>query len=223
MISRFAIGQLNQPASSVWRLWNKKSDIYLLQRTMGKIQKFSFHASGICRWAQIKPRSDGNDRVLMRWERNPISPVGSGKGTKLIELMFPTSHLSAPKLQNKQINWIPPASQNHAIAVEVSLTMENPQSVLEAFAVRGERHILEIETLNDGSTLIIAYYQTSCGPVSMKVPVAPDLPGKVFGELNFPEIDETNSGRPVRMLQALEPASGVHPVFWELGGYKVGA
>ena len=218
---RFSIGQPNHSTSSVWKLWSKRSDVYLLQRNMGKVQKFSFHESGICRWAQNKPRDDGTDRVILKWNRNPIPPSGAGEGAKLIELVFPTSHLSSPQIQNRPIKWVTPAPLGYATAVEVILTKESQQTVEKAFAANNQRKILDFEKLDDGSYLVISYFQVFCGPVAFSVPDIPDLPGRAFGKLDFPETDENNSGRPIRMLIAKEMPLGDHPVFWELGGFKV--
>lgn len=189
---------------------------------MGKIQKFSFHESGICRWAQNKPNVDGTDRVILKWIRNPIPSAGLGQATKLLELVFPTSHLSFPQVQNKPVKWIHPAPLGYATVVEVILTGESFQYTEAAFASNGQREILAFDQLNPALNLLLARHQTICGSVSLKVPDDANLVGKVFEELDFPEIDTTNSGRPIRMLISKKEEPGDCPVFWELGGFKVG-
>lgn len=49
---RFAIKNSSGLVSSIWRLWaTRHGDVYLATRSMAKIEKFSFHKSGICRSA----------------------------------------------------------------------------------------------------------------------------------------------------------------------------
>ena len=50
---RFAIGEAAGKQSSSWKLWTQGDEVYLLQRgPIAKHQKFSFHRTGNCRWAQ---------------------------------------------------------------------------------------------------------------------------------------------------------------------------
>ncbi len=67
MIFRFAVGAPGEARSSTWRLWSCREDIYLVQRSHGGIHKFSFHKSGICRWALIQEPRSGRDRAMVKW------------------------------------------------------------------------------------------------------------------------------------------------------------
>jgi hypothetical protein len=91
---RFAIGSENGPRSSSWKVWSHGDEVYLADRNLGHVQKFSFHKSGINRWASIHERPDGSDRAIARRQRGPVPPAGSDRASLLAAIIFPTNHLS---------------------------------------------------------------------------------------------------------------------------------
>src|SRR6266446_1706722 len=110
MVFRFAVGARESPQSSSWRLWVHGCDVYLLKRGAVNIDKFSFHKSGICRWALISPREDGSDRAFRKWRYNPVPDGRSGQGSLLVTMLISTNHLSAPGREpSAKIHWISPA------------------------------------------------------------------------------------------------------------------
>lgn len=220
-IVRFAVGQNRVLSSNVWKAWaDRKGDVYVLQRNSGTIHKFSLHASGICRWASNKPRSDGQDRVTMRWTRGAVPPKGEGKFVYLMSLIFPSSHLSMAHATNSAIVWIPSAPPKFATAVEFSLTAESEDHISMLLRNTPSRKLINFHELPHGHSWMITTTEFECGDVSLSVPAAPKMPGAVFGALEFPETDTTNSGRPVRMLIS-QPRAEHNPTFWELGGHRV--
>lgn len=222
---RFVIGVPGECESGSWKLWSQSNDVYLLTRSMGSITKFSFHASGVCRWALVGDRPDRGDRAMLKWRRGPVPPAGSGRGALLLSLVFPTSHLSAYRGGfTKPIKWIPPAPIGRATKVEVFLANESVAVVEERFAARKERSLLGFGALRCGTNVAAASSHIECEPVDLKSPGNPDAPGIVFGDLAFPEIDRAGTGRPIRML-TIWPAKheGDAPTALEIGGYEVGA
>jgi adenylate cyclase len=192
-------------------------EAYLLQRTMGRVHKFSFHKSGICNWAQIEERRDGSDRAMLKWRRDPLPEAGSGLACVLMTLVFPTNHLSARAAEDPdRLYWIKPASGGRAVAVEISLTREDETTVKSLFGESGKRELVFCEALRQGANLFAAVTHFDCGPVSLRVPAKPVLPGQIFGDLELPDIDCESTGRPIRMLVAL--SAHLPPIVWELGG-----
>ena len=216
---RFAVGEPDGPQSNGWKLWGQGEEAYLLQRAMGKVQKFSFHKTGICRWAQIEERADGSDRAILRWRRDPVPEAGSGQACRLVSLAFPTNHLSARGEGVDKVDWIEPALTGHAAMVEISLTREDRATIHGLFQKRGERKLVFCQTLRNGTNLCAAVLHFDCGPVNLRMPADPVRPEQVFGDLTFPDHDSESSGRPVRMHMA--SSHSLPPTLWELGGYEL--
>ena len=219
MVFRFAIGEPEGPQSSAWKLWSRREDVYLLQRNMGKVHKFSFHQSGICRWAQIAERPDRSDRATLKWRRDAIPKAGAHHGCLLLSLAFPTNHLSSRATEDvEKIYWIKPAPAGSAAMVEIVRTEEDRTTVNRSFEKWGERELVFCQILPNGANLCAVVLRFDCGPVDLRMPEKPEKPGQIFGELAFPDIDCEDTGRPIRML--IMPSHHLPPTAWELGGYK---
>ena len=220
MTLRFAVGRAGGPQSSSWKLWTQGDEAYLLQRgVIAQHQKFSFHKSGSCRWAKIQAGVSGAERVNLEWQRDAVAPTGSGQGSLLLSIAFPTNHLSArTSTKEKQIRWIEPAPPGQAVMLELFLINEDRQTVERLLAVSGERQLLYCRTLRSGLRLCAAASQFDCGPVEIDMPAAPPGSGAVFGEMRFPDNDERTTGRPIRLV--LMPQKHLPPTVWELGGYQ---
>jgi hypothetical protein len=216
---RFAIGQINGVQSNSWKFWTQGNEAYLLQRGVGaKYQKFSFHQSGNCRWAQIAPGRSGTDRAIHEWTRDPVPAKGSSQACFLLSIIFPTNHLSAPLLlPGRPLNWISPAPPGEAVEVEILLTQEPRDAVSSLFGADIGRKLASFHTLRNGLNFCIATSTVQCGPVEITVPGSPVKPGQVFGDLIFPDIDTDGTGRPVRMVMI--PNMSNPPILWELGGH----
>jgi hypothetical protein len=129
---RFAVGSPGGRSSSSWKLWSEKnSDIYLIQRSMGRVHKFSFHQGGEAkyayRWAGVKGGADGNDRNRRKWKREPVPPKGSGTAAALIAIFFPTNHLSSAlhDLSAKQLHLFSPAPPGMAVGVDIFVSRDD--------------------------------------------------------------------------------------------------
>lgn len=221
MSLRFAVGQPAGLQSSSWKLWTQGDEAYCLQRGMGaRHHKFSFHKSGNCRWAMIRPGMSGAERAMLQWQREPIPPTGSGQASLLLLIAFPTNHLSAPQTEERKgIRWIDPAPLGWAVMIEILMTTEDSGTIERSFDKSGERQLLYCQTLRNGMRLCAAASLFDCGPVNLNAPCT-DAPGTVFGDLVFPDRDEENTGRPVRMI--FMPSKDLPPTVWELGGYDGG-
>jgi hypothetical protein len=216
---RFAIGSSHGPTSCTWKLWNNKNDIYLVQRNSGDSQKFSFHQSGICRWALLKPPASGRDRAILKWTRDDISKLVPGNGSLLAKLAFPSNHLSTKYPDDKsRVQWISPAAPGLATGIEIFLTRESKDVVKEHFQKGGLRSLEFCGRLPNNHFVGVSSFKFDCGRVELNMPGEPLKPGQIFGDLAFPDTDVEDTGRPIRMLMASE--GEIPPLFWELGGHK---
>jgi hypothetical protein len=220
---RFAVGSVRGPQSASWKLWTQGDEAYLLQRgrTAGD-QKFSFHhKTGACRWALIDPKRSGSERVLLEWNRDPVPDIGSGRGSLLLSVLFPTNHLSAPRGEiRKKLHWIAPAPAGQAVLVDIIITHETETTIHNIFYEYRVRHLLSFHRLRNGAQHICSIASVvDCGRVEIKIPREPVKPRQVFGELFFPDNDTENTGRPVRMIMMGHKTNP--PSVWELGGYEV--
>jgi hypothetical protein len=218
---RFAIGTEDGPRSCSWKLESQGKEAYLLQRNLGSVAKISFHSSGLCRWALIRPLSSGVDRLIHKWERQPTPEPGRLRGVLLISLVFPTNLLSTALSDRPgSVVWIDPAPPGQAVQVDVFLTRETRAHVESGFSETGQRRLLAFGWLRDGIGLGVASYSVECGSVDLASPQNPTISGQVFGDLVFPEVDTKQTGRPVRILLMPHPPDHSQPpVAWELGGY----
>lgn len=80
---RFAVGTKKELFGSVWKAWGRKNDLYLALRSAGALAKFSFHASGICRYAIV---SSAPRQPLETWLR---PPPNSDRVTPLFTIIVP--------------------------------------------------------------------------------------------------------------------------------------
>jgi hypothetical protein len=97
---RFAVGIPDGPQSSVWSVFTGagKSDVYVANRQIASILKFSFHESGDWRLAFTEPYASGRvasgeqrgDRVEHRWVRPPETQPG---WTHAASILIPVSDL----------------------------------------------------------------------------------------------------------------------------------
>lgn len=224
---RFAVGSPSGRRSTSWKVWSDtKSEIYLTQRSMGRVNKFSFHQGGDAtyayRWAGIAPHADGTDRNFRKWQRLPVPPKGSDVVAGLLSIIFPTNHLSSVlhDISAKSLHWFAPAPVGMAVVVDLFLTKNDRSEIEVAFGIRGERNIVRYTPLPNGNRLVIASHIYDCGPQEIRVPDNdPRLPGQVFGALVFPDTDPDDRGRPVRMMAP--DFGGPRPAVWEFGGYEV--
>lgn len=216
---RFAVTHQNQRFSASWKLWSHGDDVYLLQRgIMANKNKFSFHKSGNCRWALIDRQRSGSERVLSEFQRGDIPKKGSGERCELLQLNFPTNHLSerdGPENFSK-VALINSAPANQAIGLSLFLSEDDFEATHHLCHHRQWGTLVCTGQLKSGHFVHMAGGSFDCGEVKIAIPDEPDLVGKVFGEMNFPNEDVSNSGRPIR-LGLLN--SNIQPwSFWELGG-----
>jgi len=219
---RFCVGLEGRLGSSCWKLWVQGEEVYLLQVGAANPSKVSFHKSGNCRWALVKGVEPigGGDRATSKWRRDPIPPSGSGKACVLIRLAFPTRHLATKNIPtDKRIQWLDPAPDGQALGISISLTKEPESRVKELLSHEGSERLVFLTKTRSGISLVATAVPFECGVVELSIPGTPRVPGQVFDDVMFPDIDTKGTGRTVRLTTMW--GKEVPPTVWELGGYKV--
>lgn len=214
---RFLVRAADGRESSSWGLWVNGSDVYLAWRSPAEAAKLSFHASGICRSAIRKEHTSpeliarlGGDRVITKWRRPPIPPVGMGASASVVFIEIPTDYLSMPTPRAKKHLIINAAPSGMTSVLHLGFTAEP----------------LDALNMGEGGT-VLAYYQLPAG-------YAVCLRGFPFGSViddhqlrapgdkqdwEFLPNDYAETGRPLRILINLSPKDGEPMRMKELGGW----
>ncbi|WP_343116793.1 hypothetical protein [Ostreiculturibacter nitratireducens] len=97
---RFWVGTEGERWSSVWKIWEKNSQIYALSTSHAGDLKLSLHSPNVCQFGfgrEFRKQRNygktlGGIPTFARWER---APATSGKAVPLAILRFPTDFLCA--------------------------------------------------------------------------------------------------------------------------------
>lgn len=215
---RFTVGQKDSHISSIWKLWINKSDIYLIDRTTkqnNKHDKFSFHSSGICRWASIHPRQDGQDRAILKWKSRDFL-LEDVSGTFLIfSLIVPSGTLSKVNEESfsipNKIIYITDGPIGTAIKISVLLT--DPLVYKPLLAKYQTKNFLLKAMLTSGWLCSVVAERVYVDKVDLLIPGKPYLHGQItHHDLRF-TAKIGNHRNPFRIT-----ISNQIPVFWNIGG-----
>ena len=142
---RIAVGNATGRHSTVWSVFSANNEVYAAHRTMGGIEKLSFHSSRICRRAfgdkhQLPPSMP--NRVLNRWTRDETPPAGQRQAVAVLTVFFPDGHLS-PDLPSttKKATWLPPPMPGEARFLQVLFTRDKEEDVRELFLSAGHSFV----------------------------------------------------------------------------------
>ncbi len=216
---RFGIRAPNGFVSSAWRTWvTRHGDVYLATRFMARIEKYSFHRSGLCRSAFTNEHGTPktmNDRAMFKWRRNVTPPAGSGRVARIAWIAFPTDYLSRPKAKERgEITWIDAAPPGNATYIELGFTAESETTVRESFSATGLRGVICYLPLPNEEALLIDYYHSDWKNDDLQVPGD----GKAV-DLLFSAHDQFDTGRPIRIRFGPMPKDGDAVLIQELGGF----
>jgi hypothetical protein len=218
---RFAIKSPSEQVSSIWRLWaTRHGDVYLATRSMAKIEKYSFHKSGICRSAFTNEHGTPPamaDRAMFKWNRLPTPAAGDGKASRIAWLGFPTDYLSKTYFSDVEgVFWIEAAPSGGATYVEFAFTREPLESIKAAFREHEQRKLLVYVKLPAGEAFFGSYYHADWENKDLTMPGNGEVADIVFSSR-----DPYGTGRPIRILFGPRPADGDAVVLQELGGYAI--
>jgi hypothetical protein len=217
---RFGVKRPDGYESSVWKVWaNKTGDAYVSMRSMTGIQKFSSHASGICRHAFTKEYGTPvslSDRATLKWTRTLTPAAGSGEAAMPALLFIPTDYLSKPIPHKGQIDWVEAAPPGMGTVVEFLYTSDDETVIEAAFAARGERHILAYARLNPAEAFFVVWHHTTYEGKGFR------MTGRGVNDIIISEDDPHETGRPIRVV--IGPRLDNRTVLLEdYGGYAVPA
>jgi hypothetical protein len=218
---RFGIKGSSGWVSSIWRLWaTRHGDVYLATRSMAKIEKLSFHKSGICRRAFTNEHGTPQtmtDRAMFKWKRPSTPAAREGKASRVAWLGFPTDYLSRPSNSDVEgVAWIDAAPAGGATYVEFAFTYESRESIEAAFCDRQERKLLAYAKLPTGEAFFGSYYHADWENKDLNMPGNGDV-----ADLVFSPRDPHNTGRPIRICFGPAPSDEDALILQELGGYAI--
>jgi hypothetical protein len=155
---RLAVGDAVGRHSTTWSIFSTKNEVYAAHRTMGGIEKISFHSSRICRRAyvsshQLPPSLE--DRVFHRWMRAETGPAGHGLGVAVLTILFPEPHLSPdlPVTQKKTI-WLPSPVSGEIRCLQILFTLEAEEYVRQELLSAGQL-LVAYHSLPNGEAVAI--------------------------------------------------------------------
>jgi hypothetical protein len=187
---RFAVGRPDGPRGSVWRLWTRKSDVYISAWALTRIQKVSLHKSGLWRQAFTAEHvsagspfvAPDEDRAIEKWERPPEVAPGV---TKAFEIIVPSSEVTTPKhpraeaafrkhFVGKEIQWIDPPPQDrevHFMVVFTAMEVTDTSLPLSGWTGRdslGSR-LIAYRELSNTQTVWLVVYETATSEESKQL------------------------------------------------------
>ena len=123
---RFAIWNINNVKSNIWRLWVNKNEIYLGAKNTLHVLKVSLHHSGIWRIAFVKDlkREDmESDRVIFKWNKPTlvnnwfVSSIGV-----IVSSINPNIPFKHEQREDKRIIFIPEAKEGRRMLFKIYIS-----------------------------------------------------------------------------------------------------
>jgi hypothetical protein len=217
----FAVGRPGGRRSALWQLWIRGSAAHLQHwGTGGKNHRFSFlHRRTVCRWTELNMERPRRQKTTLEWTCDPIPPSGSGLGCLLMEVIFPTNHLSPSDTPAcDAIRWIDPAPSHWAVRLEFILAHQPQPDSGNPLRLNPDRQVLFSAPVRNGLCISAASSVFDCGPVELRLPQRSSKPGLTLSDLHFPEQDGHAMGRPIRVVLVGDNVQP--PDIWELGGHE---
>lgn len=172
---RFRVGSQVSAHSTTWKIFTRKSDIYLLSRAFGSTLKVSLHETGECQfsrtaeWAAESGRPN-QERHIVKWEmpdrRSPSTAILA------FRIIFPQSELRVAsadetEIENACVYPAPPFGQGAYVEVQVSPPMdEEPTESKLSFDPLG-RDVLGMLPLSNGCYVIVLAHHLAMDPKNL--------------------------------------------------------
>lgn len=200
---RFAVGSENGARSSQWAIWSRKTDLYVASKTLGGIQKFSFHPPNLCRYALTKEyvtRTEKKDRKALEWRRGESPVDDKMQVVRVLRIGFPTDYLSTALRDqvSKECLWLDSAPYSGSTVVDIMFTRADQASLERALVDeirRFEHRIVSYHKMQDGEAFAITCFHSPVTEAPIRMKAAPHDP---FDIIALP-VDRLNTGRPIRL------------------------
>lgn len=220
---RFSVGSVDGPRSSIWAIWSRNSQVYAAHRSMGGVQKFSFHTPTLCLHAftsEHGPPSGKGSRTIQKWHRGLTPPGGSNQVVRVLRVGIASDFLSTKLAEQipKKTVWITPAPPGGTTMIDLFFTRDREATLEEA--ILGEPACLEhkiraYQPLSDDEAFVVSSWHSEESVEVLRVKAAPhDL-----RDLLILPVDPDDTGRPVRFTLFSKPQNGDLMNVTELGGY----
>jgi len=194
---RVAVGDPVGRRSAIWNIFSTGDEVYALHRTMGKIEKISFHSSpanplAICRRAFL----DKTLPPIERWERAKTAPAGKGEAVSVLMIFFPEVHLSAdvPTETSKPVIWLDAPLAGAVRIVRVAFTNETEADVARMVESTGQQLVFH-HRLPNGEGVIICSWTNPWAQADLIVPASHNT----MEDIVFPASHQEGIGRPVML------------------------
>src|SRR5687768_13079936 len=154
---RFAVGESSGRRSTVWKIWTRKSDVYILTRMFGADAKVSLHASGECQWSATETwmkRNPGHRNAQRHISRWTLPPLKASEANHVFRIQIPESELRCIENDEKlnEVVWLSPPPLGKSTLVECYLTpvctgdptteSKVPHSLLRSFPLSAGRWLV---------------------------------------------------------------------------------
>lgn len=215
--ARFVVGDPYGARSCIWRVWSSRNEVYACLNSLGGIEKLSFHSGGICRKAFTSERGapEGlSDRKILEWKRQTTPLAGTGSGTCVLEICFPTDFLSrVAEPSTKCLTWIEPAPPQSATVLEFFFTKEPEENIRSSTE---NVRTVTYTTLPNGESFVVRKRFAVFPGEEFIVPASHHANEHFI----FSADDPQSTGRPYRMVVFSRPNDGDRLSAWEYGGFK---
>ena len=220
-VFRFAVGSEHGPRGSMWRLWSNQNEVYLAHADRGKIEKLSFHKSGICRRAFTNEYPTPNtlpDRLMQRWQRVPGQTPSTENFSYAAALVFPTDFLSTTlePSTKKEITWITPAPEHESVVVAFFFTREDEVDIKRVLTEEGKTFIGSA-ILPNGETFVMSGHVERFEGQEMLIPASHGS----LHDMVISRSDPEATGRPVRFTMFRDGTAVMPLVVTEYGAFQV--
>lgn len=195
---RVAVGCQHGRRSAIWKIFSTRNEVYALHRTMGHIEKISFHSSRICRQAFVaKPPLP----PIQRWTRADTPSAGQMKAVAVLTIFFPEGHLS-PDLPTTSENviWLDAPSVGAVRIVQVLFSHESQANVLRLIEDAGQRLVFH-HRLPNGECVVILSWTNSWEQADFIMPASHGTTEDII----FPATYQLGTARPVMFTMCVRP------------------
>jgi hypothetical protein len=172
-------------------IFSTRDEVYALHRTMGRIEKISFHSSRICRRAF----ADKHLPPIERWTRAETPSAGQMKAVAVLMIFFPEGHLS-PELPttSKRVIWLDVPSFGAVRIVQVLFTHDTQANVLGLIEEAGQRLVFH-HRLPNGEGVVIGSWTNPWEQADVIVPASHGTTEDII----FPATYQLGTARPVQL------------------------
>jgi hypothetical protein len=210
-VVRVAIGSLNGPQSSVFRIWSPpgKSDVYASLRGIAGEFKISLHETGECsagfttqfaKQEKAAVNAMGGSRHQSRWTR--LKDVGPLMVVPL-QFVIPASELRStevgPTAKGKEVTWLEPPKQGRSIIISCAFTGQSLADDQWPGRCNGT-HLLGIKLLPNSEKFWLFWPDYPTGPIEQTIFLEMDAHMKQQKFVRFSGITEDMPPAPRRLL-----------------------